>query len=1243
MSQGLPGQLTNEEQLWLLTEVKENRMTQDEAVEYARERGAQARLEAQQVQGTSQEMSKQKKKGGFFKKHSFTAGFAKLPTAGRAGKMFRKDSKGLEDQMSKGEGQMPEVGKNAGLVEDLMKKEGISAEDVQRESLAFSSMEVKEGDAARSLIGNLVKRGRMTIQDAMQYAQDHGLAEAERTEKENIAEASSAFQQRKVYNFTVYKFFKHRTSQRRILQIDFDIKVLRNIQRGNVNNTFQFEQVTGSESAEGLRFFIYFEDYHEYELNADNLEEKNKILRLLNIIVEQNKCEKEGETFQPVKTLPRAQAIIKEGELEKRAGTALLRNQWNRRWIRIRQGELSYYKLAEETQTALNIIHLNDESVSITPEGDYGFCISTNKEHFSFRVPNPNQKAGADVQAIRDEWFKVLSRASQDYRRSAAHVYDHILTDDFFNQATSTTTVHHLTEEVGGLVKKLQVELEQLQSVLTILDAQEATAQMTKLKEIASSLDNQLRDSGLPGSLTDVSQKSSTLRDSSDTSDSLKRQDSTDSSEGEYMDMKSPGILQKRESGSFAVISGEDIQKEDQETITEEEETNGEKNISDMYSKVNKEQSVVPPPLPIKRKKSFEGLIDGDKKDEDAAVEENGGGDTKAEEQQDQTDSSDAKADITTNGKLPIDSASLPLPPHLVPSGLHTPPSGPPTPPPSPFLARGKCESPPPIGGGGPPTPPSSPFKTEDMHDEISMDSVKERLDLSVEMDKTDGADNTENTSPEIQEASPVSPPTSPASPPPPTSPVSPPPPISPVSPPPPPPPLPTSPIPAAPPLPVFNRGSRVKLRPFHWTKIPTNMLSKTIWKQAQDRSADISVEVLEKNFALTDRDSPDSAPVKVKKKAKLLLDSKMAHNLAIFLTGFKVGPGEFTNKLLIIGEEEGGLTMEQINTLRRFLPTSEEQELFRSYQGERSELESTDRFMLEMCSVPMVEIRLDLLMVMAELPEQIQDLTPTIHTTLGACQELVQQKHFHQVLEYILAVGNRINMGTTRGAARGFRLASLNKLSETYSSDRSSSLLQFVVEQIKQKEPQLLDVSADMSCVQRAAGASVKGLMAEMEVMTKDLLKAKKHVSYMKKKKNSPSKRDLEFCKEVEDKISLHEKEVNALQKQCSTMRDTFNKVLGLYGELPGTDSQEVFSAVSEFLASFDIARDRLREEEEKRTDPRKKLGAIMQGSLAGAAVKLRSPTSDHSAMLTSLRDTLPAMPSPDQDNSQGQWAQSS
>ncbi|KAI8504652.1 Cerebellin-4 [Branchiostoma belcheri] len=1214
------------------------------------ERGAQARLEAQQVQqqgGTPQEMSKMKKKG-FFKKPSFT-GFGKIhaphvPSANMA-KMFRKDSKGSEDVTLKDKGQKPEVSKNTGLVEDLMRKEGMSEEEMQRESMAFSSVEVKEGDAARSLIGNLVKRGRMTIEDAMQYAQDHGLAEAERAEKENIAEASSAFQQRKVYNFTVYKFFKHRTSQRRILQIDFAMKVLRNIQRGNVNNTFQFEQVAGSESAEGLRFFIYFEDYHEYELNADNLEEKNKILRLLNIIVEQNKCEKEGETFQPVKTLPRAQAIIKEGELEKRAGTALLRNQWNRRWVRIRQGELSYYKLGEESQTALNIIHLNDESVSITPDGDNGFCISTNKEHFSFRVPNPNQKAGADIQAIRDEWFKVLSRASQDYRRSAAHVYDHILTDDFFNQATTTTTVHHLTEEVGGLVKKLQVELEQLQSVLTILDAQEATAQMTKLKEIASSLDHQLRDSGLPGSLTDVSQRSSAQRDSSDSNGSHQRQGSTDSSEDEYMDMRSPGVRSKRESGPFTVISGEDtyIQREGGETkdVPEERDTNGEKDISDMYSKVNKEHStVVPPPLPLKRKKSLDVLKDEDKKGEGTAVEEKGSGDTKAEEQ-DVTDSSDVKekTEVPTNGELTPESASLPLPPHLVPSGLHTPPSGPPTPPPSPFLARQKCESPPPIGGGGPPTPPSSPVKTEDMHDQISMDSVKERLDLSVEMEQTetDGADVTENDSSGTQEASPVSPlsPTTPVSPLPPTSPVSPPPPTSPVSLPPPttpvsPPPPPTSPIPAAPPLPIFNRGSRVKLRPFHWTKIPTNMLSKTIWKQAQDRSADISVDVLEKNFALTDRDSPDSAPVKVKKKAKLLLDSKMAHNLAIFLTGFKVNPGELTNKLLIVGEEDGGLTTEQINSLRRYLPTSEEQELFRAYKGDRSELESTDQFMLEMCSVPMVEVRLDLLMVLVELPEQIQDLTPSIHTTSGACQELVGQKCFHQVLEYVLAVGNRINMGTTRGAARGFRLASLPKLSETYSSDKSYSLLQFVVEQIKQKEPRLLDVSAEMSCVQRAAG-----------VMTKDLLKAKKHVAYMKKKKNSPSKRDLEFCKEVEDKLSAHEKELNALQKQCSSMRDTFNKVLGLYGELPGTDSQEVFSAVSEFLASFDIARDRLREEEEKRNDPRKKLGAIMLGSLAGAAVNLRSPTSDHRTMLTSLRDTLPAMPSPDQDNSQDQWTQ--
>ena len=39
---------------------------------------------------------------------------------------------------------------------------------------------------------------------------------------------------------------------------------------------------------ENERFYIYFSNHHEYELNADSLEDKNKIFSLLNQIIEEN-------------------------------------------------------------------------------------------------------------------------------------------------------------------------------------------------------------------------------------------------------------------------------------------------------------------------------------------------------------------------------------------------------------------------------------------------------------------------------------------------------------------------------------------------------------------------------------------------------------------------------------------------------------------------------------------------------------------------------------------------------------------------------------------------------------------------------------------------------------------------------------------------------------------------------------------------------------------------------------------
>ena len=51
-----------------------------------------------------------------------------------------------------------------------------------------------------------------------------------------------------------------------------------------------------------------------------------------------------------------------------------------RRWIRIREGELSYYKPDEDNQQALNILQLSDDVTLVKKLNYSGFSITTRKK-----------------------------------------------------------------------------------------------------------------------------------------------------------------------------------------------------------------------------------------------------------------------------------------------------------------------------------------------------------------------------------------------------------------------------------------------------------------------------------------------------------------------------------------------------------------------------------------------------------------------------------------------------------------------------------------------------------------------------------------------------------------------------------------------------------------------------------------------------------------------------------------------
>jgi hypothetical protein len=71
--------------------------------------------------------------------------------------------------------------------------------------------------------------------------------------------------------------------------------------------------------------------------------------------------------------------------------------------------------------------------------------------------------------------------------------------------------------------------------------------------------------------------------------------------------------------------------------------------------------------------------------------------------------------------------------------------------------------------------------------------------------------------------------------------------------------------------------------------------------------------------------------------------------------------------------------------------------------------------------------------------------------------------------------VGNYLNSGTFRGAATGFKLDTLLTLADTKASDRKTSLLLFVVQELLRSAKNVKFLSTELSAVNTAARLSVE------------------------------------------------------------------------------------------------------------------------------------------------------------------------
>ncbi|XP_028410081.1 formin-like protein 2 [Dendronephthya gigantea] len=907
------------------------------------------------------------------------------------------------------------------------------------ESRSPSGSQLEEAEQQRIMIGNLVKAGRLSVEEAMSFAESTGLTSSVKDQEAEMT-----------YNFGVYKHTKDRSrTERYILQFDFNEQALSTIQKGKFDRKIPFEEIRDYDSEDDLRFFIYYDD-GDVEYDADSAEEKIKICSLLDGIVSDNK---NTTASGRLSSLPRARAAttlsirraIKEGQIEKRGHSAAFLT-WSKRFLRIREGELAYYKVGEENMTALNIIKLGPGHAFIKKSEHNVFIVSTQKKEYSFRIINTNNSK--DVTAIRqerDEWFTALSEALQPSNPFVSEIP--LVTSPTLPKQDLLNTALEQQEFVRRTVESLQKELEQLMSIMIVVEAPiQATEQMRKVGEIVKTLDTQIKTGLLAWTMKSI------------VSMNCSPGSSTDST------------TQRRHGNSLNAIP---------------EQNGGIVDVSGGYGNANDDMAA---PVTggigsIKTGNNGNATPQGsDVKPSNHVVSNH----TITEDER-----SPGKP-VTTNGTLTPTTQNSVSPPHS-PRAVDPPPMGTPAslsqpdfvvpPPPSPGIG---IPPPPPPGGGVPPPPPFG--------------------------------------------AGPAS---------------------------------------MLPPKPLVKPN--VKVRPFFWSKVPSNLLMSSMWVKAQDRMNELDLKMIEDLFQIEEKaNAPDLSQVAKKNASKSLLDNKRAQNLGIFLSGFKLTAEDVDRRLNFIDESDGGLPLEIVISLKRFQPSTEEAEMYKNYKGTREDLLKTDLFMMKLCEIRDLNARLDLLLFILEFPLQYEELSPTVSSVLQTCTDIIHSKKFQTVLEYVLAIGNYLNGGTSRGSAHGFQISSLPKLIDTRGSQKNYTLLNLLVDMLKIQEEETLSLGHDFPSMKFAVDASVKGLTAEVEVLWKGLAKIKKLNIDLQMKRKTLDEAGGRFHEDINTFVSEYELKLLDLNSRCDNMKESFTKMLTLLGEPSGKNSEEVFGNLNKFLTSF-------------------------------------------------------------------------
>ncbi|CAF1324334.1 unnamed protein product, partial [Didymodactylos carnosus] len=346
---------------------------------------------------------------------------------------------------------------------------------------------------------------------------------------------------------------------------------------------------------------------------------------------------------------------------------------------------------------------------------------------------------------------------------------------------------------------------------------------------------------------------------------------------------------------------------------------------------------------------------------------------------------------------------------------------------------------------------------------------------------------------------------------------------------------------------------TKYKLPNLNWTSLKPLQVRGTVFNELDDEKylKLIDFETFEELFKTgsglpvnnAGNISPYIKPKFIKVPESLtLLDPQRQRNLAIARRKLDLDVNTIMRALNNLDLKI--LTIDTIDILQHFIPTE-------------SELSKIER----------LPQKLNVVSFMANFNDVNENLAPQLKAVINSSLALKNSARFKKLLEIILAFGNYMN-SSKRGPVYGFKLNSLEMLSDTRTHDKRMTLLHYIVQTIQERFPDVANFDSDLRISEKAAQVSLENIQIDVQDLTRGLELTKKELTIRQTMKNVETR-------SLEDFLSLTQEKVDRLTKDAKYAQETFLQCVEYFGETPRSQTpSNFFSAFVKFQRAFQQAR---------------------------------------------------------------------